>query len=325
MRINPEKKSEAENFEQQVDREIEVLKESHPFITKEEYWSALKQAMIGYEKLRAMFISSETLIEDYFEQGKIPLQGELQQKLSHLLLDCQPRFLDEIELIVGLLDDSSYLFLPSVRPLFAEEANPIFAPEKYGVPKILPAALVLSEDSWIRAFPKDIFFDEQQEKFCSDFSGFNISGRCFSGNNILSVTDFNVISYGDRKKSSVLQSFEHENIHAADFLKGKRNGINYLINEFIVFRIEGQTAKPKISKSGKNPFAWFLKKAWIYAEKKHILPKDAGYAIQRLEYAASAADNALGFNTTTQLLLNSETIDEFVASVNDKIKEESIK
>jgi|GEM_PF-1778242 len=322
---NPEINIHAEKREEEIDQEIEVLKESHPFITKEEYWSALKRAQVSYDKLLTIFMPLQEKVgsdNEPAEEGKIPLNDEARPALEDLLLNCQEKYLPCFKDLTESMDDSFYFLLPTTRPAFTEETNPIFGAEKYGIPKILPTALVVPEkEIWFKLFPSTKYFNETEEGFCTDFNGFNVDRKVFPQNNIFSHLSLNII-YGRRqKKSDMWQSVEHENIHAVDFLLDKRKGIGQLITEFIAHRIEGKISKPKMSKSGENPFDLFLKNAYIYALKLHLSPGEAGRAIGRLEKAASRADDILSFSATTQLLLNCETVDEFVDSVKEKIKE----
>jgi len=312
--MNPEFKLQSENIETDIDFHIEALKKDHPFITKEEYWSALKKFKIDYEKLKkliAPLLAVEINDFDSNNQNNLEVRGDARFNLAIAMLDCSKNIRPLIKAIIESMNDSTYFFMPEYRPQFAE-ANPIFGAEKYGIPELMPAVLVLSKESWKKAFDFRLHFDEINEELYCPYRGFCIQKEEFGDGNIFSTLGFNLID-GNERKSVAMANARHESIHAVDFLKQRRKGADQIISELITYRIDGKMTRPRNNKEGKNPLDDFLKHYLeMYTDNWGVDIKIVEQAVNKLEKSIIKVEKVFGFSVVTELLLNSESIYEFI-------------
>lgn len=326
--MNPESRQSVNQAEgeidiEEIDAQIEALKESHPRITKEEYWTALKQAKIAYAKLKEIIKPMQAKeIGDYdaMDRNMLGERREARFQLALTILNCKDMMQLDTKRIVEAMDDSTYFFMPDDRPGYGE-ANPIFGAEKLVIPELLPAVLVLSEQSWLKAFPDEKHFDEAKEKYCSDYGGFSYPGNYFDEDNILFTLGLNIIR-GDRKFSEMTQSARHESVHAVDFLKYKRNGVDRLISELIAYRIDGIKFSKGDAKKKGNPigkfFGQYLEE---YSRRWAVDQEEVERVASRVGWWLEQAKlSELDFDVVTEILLNSETIEEFMNGADIEIR-----
>jgi hypothetical protein len=326
MFVNRETNLKTEDREREIDQEIEALKEKHPLITKEEYWSALKRAKISYGKLKEIIASIQVFEagkHNFNDSEKIQAKDNLRLELVSLFMDCKNVLQADMKALAELMDDPSsyYFFMPTERPLLPGGTNPIFGAEDYGIPELLPAALVLTEEYWLKVFPETKYFDEKKEHFCTDVGGVHFFGEGYNEDNILSALGLEVIN-GSRNNSKINKSIRHEGIHAVDFLRGSRVGENRIITELIAHRIDGKIVRRKKNKEGDNPLNVFFNDLMEgYADSWRIDNKVLNEAAQHFKELVFTAEKTLDFSAVTQLLLNSVSIDEFEQAVNQYAEE----
>ncbi|MFA5021091.1 MAG: hypothetical protein WC517_03465 [Patescibacteria group bacterium] len=321
--MNPELKKQPEKTaaEAEIDQQIEILKESHPFITKEAYWSALKKAEMDYAKLQEIIApirAAEINGYNSENQENIPKRKEIMTRVISLISNGYSGGIN-LALLADSVDRGAYFFAPKERPGFGE-ANPIFGAEKLGIPELLPVILVLPEENWLKIFPEDNYFDEDVERFCTDIGGYSFNGQDFVDSSIFSSLGLNLV-LGGRKNSEILNSTRHESIHTVDFFRSKRVDENRLLTELVAFRIDGEIIRRGFNKRRLNPLDLFFKNYLDnYIEYWGIDKAAARQSADRIRRWALIAEDRLDFGIVTQLLLNSESIDEFTAGVDAAVE-----
>jgi len=324
--MNPEfkKQSEKTAAETELDHQIEALRESHPLITKEDYWSALKKAKIDYAKFQKIIAPIRAVeINGYNSESQenIPKRKEIMARVIALISDGYLGGIN-LALLADSVDRGAYFFAPKERPGFGE-ANPIFGAEKLGIPELLPVILALPEENWLKIFPEDNYFNEDVEKFCTDIGGYSFNGQDFVDGSIFSSLGLNLV-LGGRKNSEMLNSARHESIHTVDFFRSKRVDENRLLTELVAFRIDGEIIRRGLNKRRRNPLDLFFKNYLDnYIEDWGIDSATARQSANRVRRWLLVTEKLLGFNAVTQLLLNSESIDEFAAGADAAMGEKS--